>query len=268
MFSPLGADRRKAAYLAGGFDYEKAAFEYNAYGDIDQGPDYYAPQTFTDERGRRVIIGWASDWRSYAPVQDEGWCGYFALPRRVEFAEDCRLRFIPIEALQALRYAPKQYAPFILKKGERRQIAAGDGISAEIIIHIDREQTGGSGLALDLRADGKGEERTRVTLDFCSGELVFDRSRSDSRGMERRRCTIDTGKKEPLLHIFLDTCSVELFTDDYRIALTGNIYSRPESGSIFIESLGGETRITGIETWGIAAPGEGKGGGASKGGVV
>jgi beta-fructofuranosidase len=200
-----------------------------------------------------VIIGWASDWQSYVPVQQEGWCGYFALPRRVELTEGDRLKFIPVEELRTLRHSPQTYAAFTLGAGERKTVSAGDGISAELIIRIDMEKTDAQALALYVRADAAGNERTRIALDFQSGELTLDLSRSDPRGIEPRRCKIEIGGKELLLHIFLDTCSVELFTGDYKTALTGNIYSNPESREIAIESMGGEIRAAGIETWGLAA---------------
>jgi sucrose-6-phosphate hydrolase SacC (GH32 family) len=46
---------------------------------------------------------------------------------------------------------------------------------------------------------------------------------------------------------------VELFFNDYKTAMTGNIFPGPESSSIFIEAKGGVAAIAGIETYGLAS---------------
>jgi beta-fructofuranosidase len=251
----MGVERRKTVYLAGGMDYEKGVFDYSSWGDVDLGFNYYAPQTFVDRGGRRVMIGWTSDWAEvdcYGPVQQEGWCGYFALPRRLELASDGRLCFIPVEELQTLRISPQTYGAFTLRSGERRPLEAGDGVSCEVLLRIDAGRTTAAKLTLDLRA---GEaEYTRVELDFRSGELVFDRTHSDaSYATGLRRCPVSLkGKAEILLHLFLDTCSVEIFTDDYKTAMTGNIFPQAESSALFIEASGGDIAVAGIATYGLA----------------
>jgi beta-fructofuranosidase len=254
MFSPMGVDRRKAVYLSGIMDYDKGVFDYTEWGEIDQGFNYYAPQSFTGHRGQRVIIGWASDWGNcYGPAQQEGWCGYFALPRRIEPAHDGKLRFIPVEELQSLRESSKTYEFFLLPEGKRLSLQAGDGVSCELLLRICLVKTTAKKMIFDLRA-GR-EEYTRVELNFPEAELSLDRGHSDaSYSTGIRRCPVEiAGKTEIMLHIFLDTCSVEIFFNDYKTAMTGNIFPQPESSSIFIEAKGGTAAIAGIETYGLSS---------------
>jgi sucrose-6-phosphate hydrolase SacC (GH32 family) len=58
-----------------------------------------------------------------------------------------------------------------------------------------------------------------------------------------------------MLHIFIDTCSVELFFNNYKTAMTGNIFPRPEHSSIFIKAEGGIVAVAGIETYGLSGIG-------------
>jgi beta-fructofuranosidase len=254
VFSPIGVERRKAVYLSGVMDYDKGVFDYTDWGELDQGFNYYAPQSFTDSGGRRVIIGWAGDWgASYDPARQEGWCGYFALPRRIEPAPGGKLRFIPVEELQSLRESAKSYDFFLLPEGEPLPVQAGDGISCELLLRICLAKTTAQKMTLDLRAGG--DEYTRIELDFRAAELSFDRGHSDafySSGVRRSPVEL-AGKEEILLHIFLDTCSVELFFNDYKTAMTGNIFPRADSSLIFIEAKGGTAAIAGIETYGLAS---------------
>ncbi len=48
------------------------------YSYLDYGLDFYAPQTFTDENGERVIIGWL---RMNESIDQENWIGMMSFPR-------------------------------------------------------------------------------------------------------------------------------------------------------------------------------------------
>jgi beta-fructofuranosidase len=254
IFSPIGAERRKAVYLSGMMDYDKHVFDYTDWGEVDHGFNYYAPQSFTGSGGHRVIIGWASDWSNcYGPAPQEGWCGYYALPRKIDLAGDGRLRFIPIEDLQSLRESPKNYDFFLLPEDKRIPLQAGDGISCELLLRICPAKTTAKKMTLDLRVGG--DEYTRVELDFSKAVLSLDRGHSDaSYSSGIRQYPIEIAEKvEILLHIFLDTCSVELFFNDYKTVMTGNIFPQPEHSSIFIKAEGGIVAVAGIETYGLAS---------------
>jgi beta-fructofuranosidase len=253
VFSPIGVERQKAVYLSGVLDYDKGIFTHTDWDEVDRGFNYYAPQSFTDSRDRRVIIGWAGG--CYGPTQQEGWCGYLALPRRIEPARDGKLRFIPIEELQSLRESPKRYNSFLLPEGKRFFLDAGGGVSCELLLRIRLAETTAQKMTLDLRAGG--DEYTRVELDFSAAELSLDRGHSDafySFGIRRGQVEID-GIPELLLHIFLDACSVELFFNDYKTVMTGNIFPQPEHASIFIKAEGGGVAVAGIETYGLSGIG-------------
>ncbi|MCD7895011.1 MAG: glycoside hydrolase family 32 protein [Erysipelotrichaceae bacterium] len=45
---------------------------------LDYGLDFYAPQTFIDEYGNRIMFGWL---RMRIPAKGENWCGLFTYPR-------------------------------------------------------------------------------------------------------------------------------------------------------------------------------------------
>lgn len=45
---------------------------------LDYGLDFYAPQTFIDKDGNRVMLGWL---RMRKPAREENWCGMLTMPR-------------------------------------------------------------------------------------------------------------------------------------------------------------------------------------------
>ena len=106
MFSPMGGKERTSVYLVGDFDYDTGKFFYTISGEIDWGFDYYAPQSFLAPDGRRILVGWANAWdwmpfwKDWGPTYQEGWCGFFNIPREAVLAEDNTLKFIPVKELQ------------------------------------------------------------------------------------------------------------------------------------------------------------------------
>ena len=69
MFSPMGGKERTSVYLVG---WENA-------------------------------WDWMPFWKDWGPTYQEGWCGFFNIPREAVLAEDNTLKFIPVKELQDLR---------------------------------------------------------------------------------------------------------------------------------------------------------------------
>lgn len=56
--SPMNMDNGKSTVMTGSMDYEKGIFTPESQREIDYGIDFYAAQTFEDEKGRRILISW------------------------------------------------------------------------------------------------------------------------------------------------------------------------------------------------------------------
>ena len=69
MFSPMGGKERTSVYLVG---WENA-------------------------------WDWMPFWKDWGPTYQEGWCGFYNIPREAVLAEDNTLKFIPVKELQNLR---------------------------------------------------------------------------------------------------------------------------------------------------------------------
>ena len=72
---------RKNYYVTGNFEKNKFFPEY--YGELDLGNDIYASQTFLDEKGRRILIGWVHTPERYNYTKEEGWAGIMSIPRKL-----------------------------------------------------------------------------------------------------------------------------------------------------------------------------------------
>lgn len=256
MFSPMFYGERKAIYLLGDMDFDNALFSWEYEGEIDCGFDYYAPQSFLDNKGRRILIAWANGWewmpwwKDFGQTAGEGWCGHFAIPREVRLTKDNCLQFVPINELESLRTDYEEYPAFILGADERKEIYAGDGIYCELVLNIDISTSTAKQVVLVVR---QGEnEGVRIILSLDDKEVLFERM--DSRGqvdMLKRQIFPDFGIDSLKMHLFLDTCSVELFILDYKMSFSGNIYFDENSNHLFLESKCGHTKINSIHTYGL-----------------
>lgn len=111
--SPQGVEREEyrnqniylSGYFAGAGDYREN-YELSEFTEWDMGFDFYAPQTFVDEQGRRILIGWCGlpdiDKEYTNATLEEGWQHALTVPRVVT-KHGKRLYQYPVEELKALR---------------------------------------------------------------------------------------------------------------------------------------------------------------------
>ena len=251
--SPHGLNHRKSVYLTGDFDYPAGKFFWNNYGEIDWGMDYYAPQVITDKKGRKIIIGWMNSW-DWMPWCDGkyyttalGWCGAMAIPREVRMDREGNLSFMPIEELQ--KYRSGELVQKDITVGEEGiSVETGDNAHCEIIMELDLKKTTAKTVRLELKSDGK--EKALVNFNLTRGEIEFDRSSTLDRIKCKRKAPFrsvieDTCK----IHLFIDSSSIEIFTDHYRTCMTNTVYVPKDATGIKIYGMEGTAKIPEIQSW-------------------
>lgn len=88
--------------LTGEFD---QSYELKNFREWDRGFDFYAPQTFLDESGRRILIGWVGmpdEPLQSNPTVEWGWQNALTVPREI-LEKDRRLLQYPVKELERLR---------------------------------------------------------------------------------------------------------------------------------------------------------------------
>ncbi len=72
----------------------------------DMGFDFYAPQTFRDEKGRRILVGWAGlpdikeEYNN--PTVEQGWQHAFTIPRELKW-KNGKVYQYPVKRAEMLR---------------------------------------------------------------------------------------------------------------------------------------------------------------------
>lgn len=98
MFSQMGRKYNSTHFIVGDFDGEK--FTPISECTSEAGPQFYAPQTFCDNNGRRIMIGWLYDWNKKL---DKGadYAGALSIPRELTLKNDMILNY-PVEEAHGL----------------------------------------------------------------------------------------------------------------------------------------------------------------------
>lgn len=89
----------------GDFDHQTATFKHDQGTLMDHGFDFYAPQTFADDQGRRILFGWMGkpdEFESYQPTIEKGWIHQMTCPRVLTLRHG-KVRQNPSSELLAMR---------------------------------------------------------------------------------------------------------------------------------------------------------------------
>lgn len=224
VFSPQGLEAKgwdnrnvyQTGYCRLDYDFDTKEYAFSLFQELDRGFDYYAPQSFLDEQGRRIQFGWMGMGDApytNAPTIERGWQHALTLPRELR-AKDGHLYQTPIVEIEQLRQ--EKYESSIADFadpgfGKSYEMIVTFAQSAPFSITVDDEAT--------LAYDGS-------VLRLMMNEGGYGR---DERGIE-----IDAVKN---IRLFKDTSSLEIFVNDGWTVFSSRVYSTGEP-SVRIEAQG------------------------------
>lgn len=255
LVSPMGAGERTCVYMVGDFNYKTGKFVYNISGEADWGFDYYAPQSFVDGKGRRLVIGWANCWdwmpfwKDWGPTYREGWCGSFAVPREIKLNPDYTLRFEPVEELQILR-GEEYVLENVLVECGKDDIPLQEGYAFELKMEVDLKETTADMFSLLLRCDDSRERYTKITYDLKMQHMYFDRNHGDgwSKGISHSPLRMQD-QKVFSIHIYVDKSSIEAFTENYSTNHSCNVFADKSQNKNFLSVSTGKLKIKSLQMW-------------------
>lgn len=177
----------------------KGDYKLGTFCEWDRGFDFYAPQTFEDEKGRRILIGWMGlpdcEEEYTNPTQERGWQHCLTLPRELQVKEG-KVYQMPLAELKALRKAHKEY------EVEQNTITIEGNLLEEIILADIKD---GQDFKLTLNEE--------VVLSFSKSSKIFTLSFLNASGAGRS----SRGVHLEALHsmrIFRDHSAIEVFINE------------------------------------------------------
>jgi beta-fructofuranosidase len=216
---------------------------------IDYGFSLYAPQSFSDERGRRLLFGWLREERTGESQRLAGWSGAMTLPRVLGLRPDGGLAQTPAPEVEALRGRHQRWDDLALAPGAPLELPEAAGDCYELQVRLEPGEAERVGLSL-LRSSDDAEQ-TLVVYDRANRRLLLDRTRASLSPDVRRDVCAAPLPLEPgaalELRIFVDRSIVEVCAGD--IWLTARVYpTRPDSLGVRLFAEGGRARAT-LDHW-------------------
>lgn len=207
-----------SAFISGKFDEKAKKFlPKSSLELLDYGFDFYAPQSFSDYKGRRIMVGWMSRMSDLeerlCPTKQYGYMHCLTLPRIVTW-ENGGIRQRPIEEVKELR---KQEQKFISSQG------SFELESGRFELELDRKDCT-SDFQLLLR-DGA------VEIHYCSkkNELSVTRENWVTYKKETKVKQIQSLAQ---MSIFSDNSSIEIFVNDGECVFSLRYFTNEENLSV------------------------------------
>lgn len=200
----------------------------------DKGFDFYAPQTFLDERGRRILIGWMGlpdieeEYRN--PTADTGWQHAMTLPREITYEKSSnRLCQQPVEEFKLLR-------------GEKKMVADGENsVLHEGIYEVQIDEIESDQCRIAFNQD--------LILDYRDGVFSIEFLNDTGAGRTKRRARI--GELHDI-RIMVDTSAVEIYVNHGSTVFTSRYYPANRDRCLTIECEKSRNTIWQLDSCGVS----------------
>lgn len=224
-------DNCNAVWMSGNFLKDRGVFIPNSNERrLDEGFDFYAPQSFIDEKNRILYMAWLGggdyDYQMSQPAIKEGWIHSFTYPRELIF-KDNLLYQKPANELETLR--DKEVKINV----ENRTIVfelsslwnySHEDLCQEIKINLEEEN--------DFNCSIRGT----LKLLYDSNKKIVKIKRFNWLKKKFDEKLIDIGNRLKTVNIFIDNSAVEIFINEGINAISIRDYSKEDN--IKITSIG------------------------------
>jgi fructan beta-fructosidase len=205
---------------------------------LDYGKDMYATVSFSDiPDGRRIWVGWMSNWMYANKEPTATWRTAQSLPREVELRQG-RLIQRPVREARSMRGKPWTEPSAV--RGE--------------VVEIEAEIEASGAEEAGFRVRKGAGAQTTVAWFPRKSEVAVDRRKSGEVAFHKEFASIDRaplgrGGNRVKLHIFLDRSSVEVFANDGEVTLTNRIFPPPGANAVEFYTSGGAARLVSFKAF-------------------
>lgn len=207
---------------------------------IDHGRDNYAGVSWSDipaEDGRRLFMGWMSNWMYANQTPTEGYRGAMTIARELTL----EMRNGEVTLIQRPARELEQARTPILTLQDVSIREANAQLNALQLVHYEIEAKWVSEFSVQFALRSNASNQTVVGIDASQGEVYVDRSRSGIVGFHehfvgRHAASVQAVDGVQHLRIYVDSSSVEVFAHDGQAVVTDLIYPDAEAKGISVHA--------------------------------
>ena len=236
---------------------------------LDWGKDHYATVCFSNTGDRVIGVPWMSNWQYANIVPTRQYRSANALPRELGLYEQAGELYVsaaPVKEVQGLRRENKEVPAFTIDAEYRIESLLNDNEGAyELELHFTNE----TAKVMGFKLFNEAEEEVNIYFDLPEGKLVMDRTKSGIVDFGRnstphtleahdRRVSTSINYRDDFalatwgpvakvpthtLNVFVDKCSVEIFLDGGKIAMTNLVFPNAPYNRMSFYGNGGSYRV-------------------------
>lgn len=244
-------------YFVGEFDGKTFTNENNELFWMDYGKDNYAGVTWSDipkSDGRRIFIGWMSNWQYAQEVPTEKWRSALSFPRTLSLYKEkegnFRVHSNPVKEIENIQEELEIVTGLKAdKKGTYSGTLPFRSSPQELKISIEKESGSIKDFALTLSNDFKQE----LVLGYNADQQQFFINRDKSGDVSfsddftgNHVAPFSDGLSEIKLHILLDVSSIEVFINDGELVMTEIMF--PSQPYDLYKISGSDIKVTQFES--------------------
>lgn len=251
-------------YFVGDFDGKTFKADTDAAGNVstkwlDYGKDHYATVTWSDAPdGRRVALGWMSNWQYAADVPTMQFRSANTLPREMGLfrAPDGEVyaSSAPSPELEALRgkLAAKVKKTTVGRRARSFALPSENGGICEILMDIEASKA----KTVNVVFSNSQGENVGMQYDPAAATLSFDRTQSGitdfSEGFPAVTVTpTHEASGRIALRIFVDRSSMEVFGNDGEFVMTNLVFPRTPYTALSVSAEGGNAKIENLRIYSL-----------------
>lgn len=228
---------------------------------LDYGRDNYAGVTWSDvpaKDGRRLFMGWMSNWDYATVVPTDTWRSAMTLPRELKLkttSAGYRLFSTPVRELGSLKKESTYALTPVQLSGEQditKETGFADGL-LEMVIEFRPDAAAEFGIEL---SNTRGE-RYRIGYNAQTKQFFSDRTQAgDASFSPKFADRVHTaprlsGDPTVALHLFFDVASAELFADNGATVMTDIFFPKEKFTRMKMYSRNGKTDVVVGRAWGL-----------------
>ncbi|MGQ1788338.1 glycoside hydrolase family 32 protein [Saccharicrinis sp. GN24d3] len=223
-------------YFIGDFDGKTFIPEKNESDWLDYGKDNYAGVTWSDipkEDGRRLFIGWMSNWIYAQIVPTESWRSAMTLPREIKLVKEdnqYKLTTFPVKEFEDSKILKMQINNMLFSgKSDINNIDL-DLSSCELnfVFKPQKGSLNGHTTAFGLLLKNDADEELKIGYNMLSKHVFIDRTKINTQFTDSNYLSEDlapyTIGDVIKMKIIIDASSVEVFVDEGKLAMTNILF--------------------------------------------
>ena len=203
---------------------EDGSVDVDDFREWDMGFDFYAPQTFKDNRGRRLLIGWMgmpdADEEYVNKTIDEGWQHCLTVPRELTVRDGKILQY-PAKELEGLRKEKT------ILHDEKSIVEVRVEVNEGFDLVLDEIVMTGSSFQISMGG--------QMVFKYEDGVAEIGFSGIAGAGRTKRKAKVDELKN---IRLLADTSAAEIYLNDGETVFSTRYY--PDREDLQLKIFGGK----------------------------